>query len=80
MTIQGSLGGLKVPDADISAILMKRLSILGTTLRARDLEYKVRPVALVLYPFSSLITLLLFSLLALPLPLPLPLPLYFFLV
>jgi hypothetical protein len=41
MTIQGGMGGFKVNDADISAILTKRLSILGTTLRARDLEYKV---------------------------------------
>eukprot|EP00026_Physarum_polycephalum_P012581 Phypoly_transcript_12903.p1 GENE.Phypoly_transcript_12903~~Phypoly_transcript_12903.p1 ORF type:complete len:334 (+),score=63.77 Phypoly_transcript_12903:82-1083(+) len=44
MTMQGGLGGTKVSEADVGAILMKRLSILGTTLRARDLEYKAKIV------------------------------------
>eukprot|EP00026_Physarum_polycephalum_P011099 Phypoly_transcript_11298.p1 GENE.Phypoly_transcript_11298~~Phypoly_transcript_11298.p1 ORF type:complete len:332 (+),score=59.17 Phypoly_transcript_11298:203-1198(+) len=44
MTIQGGLGGFKVNEADLSPILTKRLSILGTTLRARDLEYKAQLV------------------------------------
>ncbi len=41
MTIQGFLGGNKVDNADLTAILSKRLTIIGSTLRARDNDYKV---------------------------------------
>jgi putative PIG3 family NAD(P)H quinone oxidoreductase len=36
----GSMGGLKVQDLNLGQILSKRLSLTGTTLRARTLEYK----------------------------------------
>ena len=36
----GLMGGTKVPEADISQILYKRLRIEGSTLRSRDLQYQ----------------------------------------
>ncbi|KAH6609724.1 hypothetical protein Trco_003070 [Trichoderma cornu-damae] len=40
LLILGALSGGKVPDADISMILFKRLRVLGSTLRSRDEEYQ----------------------------------------
>ena len=40
MVLLGTLSGAKVPDADISQILFKRLRIEGSTLRSRDEEYQ----------------------------------------
>ncbi|KAL6798437.1 hypothetical protein V8C43DRAFT_184276 [Trichoderma afarasin] len=42
MLLLGTLSGGKVPDADISMILYKRLRVLGSTLRSRDVEYQGR--------------------------------------
>ncbi|KAH7017223.1 hypothetical protein EDB80DRAFT_747443 [Ilyonectria destructans] len=42
IVILGTLGGDKVPEADISQILYKRLRIEGSTLRSRDEEYQTR--------------------------------------
>lgn len=42
IVILGTLGGDKVPEADISQILYKRLRIEGSTLRSRDEEYQGR--------------------------------------
>lgn len=38
----GRMGGMKVPEADISSILSKRIRIEGSTLRSRDLAYQVK--------------------------------------
>ena len=40
IVLLGTLSGGKVPDADISMILYKRLRIEGSTLRSRDEEYQ----------------------------------------
>ena len=40
IVILGTLSGGKVPDADISQILYKRIRIEGSTLRSRDEEYQ----------------------------------------
>ncbi|KAF5019041.1 hypothetical protein F66182_8962 [Fusarium sp. NRRL 66182] len=40
IVLLGTMGGAKVPDADISQILFKRLRIEGSTLRSRDEEYQ----------------------------------------
>ncbi|KAI5462376.1 hypothetical protein BGZ63DRAFT_403607 [Mariannaea sp. PMI_226] len=40
VVILGTLSGGKVPDADISQILYKRIRIEGSTLRSRDEEYQ----------------------------------------
>lgn len=40
IVLLGTLGGAKVPEADISQILFKRLRIQGSTLRSRDEEYQ----------------------------------------
>lgn len=40
IVLLGLLGGAKVPDADISQILFKRIRIEGSTLRSRDEEYQ----------------------------------------
>ncbi|KAI9167698.1 Quinone oxidoreductase PIG3 [Paramyrothecium foliicola] len=40
IVLLGLMGGTKVPEADISQILYKRLRIEGSTLRSRDLEYQ----------------------------------------
>jgi len=45
MTMQGSLGGVHVENADIGPILYKRLKIIGSTLRMRDGEYKTRLIS-----------------------------------
>jgi NADPH:quinone reductase-like Zn-dependent oxidoreductase len=40
IVLLGTLGGVKVPDADISQILYKRIRIEGSTLRSRDVVYQ----------------------------------------
>jgi putative PIG3 family NAD(P)H quinone oxidoreductase len=40
MVLLGLMGGIKVPEADISQLLYKRLRIEGSTLRSRDLQYQ----------------------------------------
>lgn len=42
VVLLGTLSGGKVPDADISQILFKRIRIEGSTLRSRDEEYQGR--------------------------------------
>lgn len=42
MVLLALLGGHKLEQASMAAILRKRLSITGSTLRARDLDYKIR--------------------------------------
>lgn len=42
IVLLGTLSGGKVPDADISQILYKRIRIEGSTLRSRDVEYQGR--------------------------------------
>ncbi|KAH0599997.1 hypothetical protein MHUMG1_02788 [Metarhizium humberi] len=42
IVLLGTLSGGKVPDADISQILYKRIRIEGSTLRSRDEEYQGR--------------------------------------
>lgn len=39
------MGGARVSDIDLSLILHKRLRIIGTTLRARSLEYKINLIS-----------------------------------
>lgn len=41
MVMLGLMGGLKMKEANLSPILFKRLKIMGSTLRARKLEYKI---------------------------------------
>jgi len=41
LIILASLGGGKIDDFDLRQILTKRLSIIGSTLRARSLEYQI---------------------------------------
>ncbi len=45
MVIQGAMGGTKVDHFDLGPILKKRLSVLGSTLRSRSLEYRRALVA-----------------------------------
>eukprot|EP01111_Echinosteliopsis_oligospora_P016034 TRINITY_DN6536_c1_g1_i1.p1 TRINITY_DN6536_c1_g1~~TRINITY_DN6536_c1_g1_i1.p1 ORF type:complete len:351 (+),score=104.06 TRINITY_DN6536_c1_g1_i1:33-1085(+) len=45
MTMQGSMGGVKVSEAEIGGILGKRLTIRGSTLRARDKAYKTKLIS-----------------------------------
>lgn len=40
LVMQGFMGGAKVQDCNIGAILFKRLRIQGSTLRSRSLEYQ----------------------------------------
>lgn len=42
MVLLAFLGGVKVPELNMAPILRKRLHIMGSTLRARSLEYKIR--------------------------------------
>jgi tumor protein p53-inducible protein 3 len=42
LVLIGTLGGSKVESASLLTILMKRLKILGTTLRSRSVEYKAK--------------------------------------
>lgn len=42
MVLLAFLGGVKVDGLNIAPVLRKRLQIIGSTLRARDLEYKIR--------------------------------------
>lgn len=42
MVMLGFLGGTKMESLDIGPLLFKRLKIMGSTLRARSLEYKAR--------------------------------------
>ena len=42
LVMLASLGGMKVPEVSLLPILKKRLSILGSTLRSRSLEYQCR--------------------------------------
>ncbi|MEQ8702443.1 MAG: NAD(P)H-quinone oxidoreductase [Phaeodactylibacter sp.] len=42
MVLLAFLGGVKVDSLNIAPVLRKRLQIIGSTLRARDLEYKIR--------------------------------------
>lgn len=45
MTMQGTLSGVTAQNADLGPILMKRLKIMGSTLRSRDKEYKTRLIS-----------------------------------
>lgn len=38
----GSLGGVKVQNANFVKVLGKRLQIIGTSLRSRDIKYRSR--------------------------------------
>lgn len=40
MVMQGAMGGVKVPEANIGPLLFKRLRVEGTTLRSRTVEYQ----------------------------------------
>lgn len=42
MVILATLGGGKVDDLDMRSILMKRLTIIGSTLRSRSIDYQIR--------------------------------------
>jgi tumor protein p53-inducible protein 3 len=42
MVLLAFLGGVKVDNLNIAPVLRKRLQVIGSTLRARDLEYKIR--------------------------------------
>ncbi len=42
LIILASLGGGKVDEFDLRKILMKRLSIIGSTLRSRSLDYQIK--------------------------------------
>jgi putative PIG3 family NAD(P)H quinone oxidoreductase len=42
MVLLAFLGGVKADHLNIAPVLRKRLQIIGSTLRARDLEYKIR--------------------------------------
>ena len=42
MVLLATLGGGKTEDVDLRQILAKRLSVMGSTLRSRSLEYQVR--------------------------------------
>ncbi|MEZ4934967.1 MAG: NAD(P)H-quinone oxidoreductase [Saprospiraceae bacterium] len=42
MVMLGFLGGTKIESLDMGPVLFKRLKIMGSTLRARSLEYKAR--------------------------------------
>lgn len=42
MIMLALMGGIKVSEVNLAAILMKRLQITGSTLRSRSLEYKIR--------------------------------------
>ncbi len=42
LVMQGFLGGTKMSSVDLSAILKKRLTIMGSTLRSRPLDYRVK--------------------------------------
>ena len=42
LVMLATLGGVKVPEANLLPILQKRLSILGSTLRSRSLEYQCK--------------------------------------
>ncbi len=42
MVLLAFLGGVKVDQLNIAALLRKRLQVIGSTLRARSLEYKIR--------------------------------------
>ena len=39
------LGGIKVPEVNLLPFLRKRVTLTGTTLRARNLDYKARLIA-----------------------------------
>jgi len=41
----GSMGGVKTPEVNLGPILNKRLSLTGTTLRSRSLDYKSKLLA-----------------------------------
>lgn len=41
LVMLGFLGGMKIEEINLAPILMKRLKIMGSTLRSRDLNYKV---------------------------------------
>jgi len=45
MTMQGSLGGMEVQEADLGPILSKRLTVRGSNLRTRSDDYKTRLIA-----------------------------------
>lgn len=45
MVMLGFMGGTKVESLDLLPVLFKRLKIMGSTLRARPLEYKARLIA-----------------------------------
>lgn len=42
LVLLASLGGMKVPEANLLPVLLKRLSIFGSTLRSRSPEYQSR--------------------------------------
>jgi len=42
MVMLAALGGLKVSEANVGQIVWKRLQVMGSTLRSRDLNYKIK--------------------------------------
>lgn len=42
LVLLATLGGGRVPDFDLRVLLRKRLTLMGSTLRNRDLDYKIR--------------------------------------
>lgn len=42
MVMLAALGGLKVTEANVGQIVWKRLNVMGSTLRSRDLNYKIK--------------------------------------
>lgn len=42
MVMLAAMGGIKVTDLDMGKIVWKRLKIMGSTLRARSLDYKIK--------------------------------------
>ena len=42
MVMLAAMGGVKVSDLDMGKIVWKRLKIMGSTLRARSIEYKIK--------------------------------------
>lgn len=42
MVMLAAMGGIKVSDLDMGKIVWKRLKIMGSTLRARSLDYKIK--------------------------------------
>lgn len=45
MVILAAMGGIKISEANIGSIVWKRQKVMGSTLRARDLDYKRKLIA-----------------------------------